>query len=179
MNLRSVRKHLRTYSIRQRRASTIHHAFASAVAPADAFDLERFAEALSSLGQSDMDELRCVYCDGSAETWDHLHALVRDTHFSGYGHTLGNLVPACSPCNARKGNKDWREWMESEGRSARRISAIDRHAAAYGALTLSEEEMREIAPDAFRRLDRLKDEILEMMREADDAAADIRELAVR
>lgn len=175
MNLASVRKHLRHYSIYQRRASTIHHAFASAIAPGDTFDPDRLGEALELLSQDDPMNLRCVYCDRQAETWDHLYALVQDTRFSGYGHTLGNLVPACRSCNSKKGNKPWREWIESSGASDRRISAIALYAFKYGALTLSEEDVRELAPEQFRRLHRLKDEILERMREADVVAAEIRE----
>jgi hypothetical protein len=32
---------------------------------------------------------------------------------TGFGHTLGNLVPSCRDCNSSKGNKPWREWIET------------------------------------------------------------------
>ena len=53
------------------------------------------------------EDLACAYCGVKAQTWDHVYATVRDTHFSGFGHRLGNLLPCCKSCNSSKGNKDW------------------------------------------------------------------------
>ncbi len=84
-------------------------------------------------------------------------------------------MPSCRSCNSQKGNRHWKEWLESSGAAGRRISAIAQYVETYGALTMSEGEIRRLAPEPFRRLDRMKDEILERMREADDVAAEIRE----
>ncbi len=84
-------------------------------------------------------------------------------------------MPSCKSCNSQKGNRHWREWLESSRATSGRISAIAQYIEIYGALTMSEGEMRRLAPEPFRRLDRLKEEILDRMREADDVAAQIRE----
>ncbi len=47
MNLNSIRTHLRSYSIYDRRRTTVHHAFASAIAPASEFDEMRLREAMA------------------------------------------------------------------------------------------------------------------------------------
>src|SRR4051812_12819789 len=55
---------------------------------------------------------RCCYCDvelapGSAAQ-DHLIPMNK----SGLGlHAWGNVVPACSPCNAKKQGGDWRDFI--------------------------------------------------------------------
>lgn len=47
---------------------------------------------------------RCAYCgiDGPL-TIDHVRAISR-----GGKHTAANIVPACQPCNLRKGNREWK-----------------------------------------------------------------------
>ncbi len=52
--------------------------------------------------------VRCFYCEGAlATTIDHFVPLSR-----GGAHAIGNLVPACLPCNSSKGAKlpdvEWR-----------------------------------------------------------------------
>ncbi len=175
MKVVSIRRHLSPYLIHQRRATTVHHTFASAIAPSDEYEHGSIVEALSALGQDDPDHLRCVYCGDAAETWDHLHALVEDKQFSGYGHTLGNLVPACKSCNSRKGNKQWKEWLQSVDAPDERINALKKHALDHQAFSLSESEMRSLVPGPFKRLDAIKEEILDLMKKADVEAAKIRE----
>jgi len=48
---------------------------------------------------------RCAYCGDSATERDHLVPLAR-----GGTHTLDNLVPACGPCNRKKGDQLVSEW---------------------------------------------------------------------
>ena len=47
----------------------------------------------------------CLYCGGQAEHIDHVVPVAR-----GGGHRIGNLAPACSSCNLRKGSKFISEW---------------------------------------------------------------------
>ena len=47
----------------------------------------------------------CVYCGAPATTVDHITPLSRGGHEAEY-----NLVPACNPCNVRKGKKLLAEW---------------------------------------------------------------------
>lgn len=113
MKLSGIKRHLRSYLIVQRRKTTVNHAFASALAPCDDYDEKRVTEAMAILGQTDVNDLRCVYCDSLAETWDHLVGLVKDSELNGYGHQIGNRVPCCGGCNSSKGNKDWRVFLRS------------------------------------------------------------------
>jgi len=110
-----MRSHLKPYVIVARRKTTINHAFAAAIAPSDEYTDESVREAIVFLGQDPDQPLRCAYCGDSAKTWDHVFATVKDSHFSGYGHRLGNLLPCCKPCNSAKGNKNWRSYLEGLG----------------------------------------------------------------
>lgn len=51
---------------------------------------------------------RCAYCDSPATTLDHVIPLSRTGN-----HGIGNLVPACGPCNFSKKDRtimEWRIW---------------------------------------------------------------------
>ena len=96
MKLADIKPHLRPYSIVQRRKTTINHAFASALAPCDEYDEERLKQAMAALGQTDLNDLRCVYCGAGGETWDHLVGLVKNSELHGYGHQVGNLAGRCT-----------------------------------------------------------------------------------
>lgn len=133
MKAGSIQRHLTPYSLVGRRATTIRHAFASARAPVESYDESRVAEAMRVLGQRDMEALHCVYCKAPAETWDHLGALVLKSRPSGLGHTIGNLVPACKPCNSKRGNKPWESWMKARGCDARSIARVRAYHARYAA----------------------------------------------
>jgi 5-methylcytosine-specific restriction endonuclease McrA len=113
MHYKDVKRHLVPYRIFARRKTTINHAFAAAVAPCDDFAEEVVKDALRLLGQDPNKPLTCAYCDGAAETWDHVFATVKGSVFSGAGHRLGNLVPCCKPCNSKKGNRSWLTYITS------------------------------------------------------------------
>jgi 5-methylcytosine-specific restriction endonuclease McrA len=50
----------------------------------------------------------CAYCGATADTLDHVTPLARG------GLTVRtNLVPACSPCNLRKGHADAIDWFRT------------------------------------------------------------------
>ncbi len=53
---------------------------------------------------------RCAYCSGRLTEvhWDHIVAIKR-----GGSHGIGNLVPACPPCNQAKSSKTVMEWRLS------------------------------------------------------------------
>ncbi len=61
-----------------KRRTTINHAFASAIAPSDNYDEKNINEALEFLGQNPNEDLKCVFCNDEAETWDHLVGLVKN-----------------------------------------------------------------------------------------------------
>jgi 5-methylcytosine-specific restriction endonuclease McrA len=111
MRYKDIRRYLKPYSLVASRTTTINHAFAASIAPSDSYDEDRVRTALIALGQNPDADLVCAYCGAEAETWDHVHATVRDKKFSGYGHRIGNLLPCCKPCNSKKGNKEWRVFL--------------------------------------------------------------------
>ena len=180
MKAASIATHLRPYSILQKRTTTINHAFASAIAPAEALVGARLSGALGVLDQSPDDDLLCVYCDRPAETWDHLVALVRAGEMSGYGHTFSNLVPACRECNSTKGNKEWRSWLRtSRGDCEVRISRIERYIEFCGSAMRSMEDLELVAPQWLERYTAVRHQVLDLLREADKLADQIRSAAAR
>jgi 5-methylcytosine-specific restriction endonuclease McrA len=54
-------------------------------------------------------EHQCAYCGDAADTLDH----VKPRHKGGATVTT-NLVPACRPCNRRKGSEEWRQWFNQQ-----------------------------------------------------------------
>ncbi|HVS69702.1 MAG TPA: hypothetical protein VHQ47_00435 [Phycisphaerae bacterium] len=176
MRYTSIKDHLKVYSIVAKRTTTINHAFAAAIAPHDDFDDVRVRGAIRMLGQDPDAEIACAYCGGAAETWDHVHATVADKEFSGHGHRLGNLLPCCKHCNSKKGNKDWRAYLGQmklpEAVRAERLERIGRYLEKYGIIDAVPEASAE-----YRELVRLREEVLERFRRADELAAKIREKA--
>lgn len=115
MKYTEIRRYLKPYGIVASRKTTINHAFAAAIAPNDKFDDGIVRRAIELLGQDPDTDLKCAYCGAIAETWDHVHGTVKESYFSGYGHRVGNLLPCCKPCNSKKGNKNWKTFLDSLG----------------------------------------------------------------
>lgn len=177
MDKRSIRSHLKPYSIFQKRRTTINHAFASALAPNDDYDERVIDEALESLGQNPNGYLYCVYCGREAHTWDHLVGLVKDAQLRGYGHQIGNLVPCCRYCNSKKGSKDWRQFIVSEiGNEEFRsvlITRLEDHLSRF-AKPIDIEQIKRSVPDDWAEYASIKNRIFELMIEADKVAGRIR-----
>ena len=173
MRYQDVRRHLKPYSIVSMRTTTVTHAFAAAIAPCDLYDDQLAREAVDSLGQDPDAPLLCAYCGSTAETWDHVHATVKDKKFSGHGHRLGNLLPCCKPCNSKKGNKAWRTFLTSLGlddsKLAERIELIQHYLKRYEYLDSIPEALPEYA-----QLQAVKAQVLELLSKADSLAAQIR-----
>lgn len=169
----SIRSHLKPYIIVKRRKTTINHAFAAAIAPSDEYIDERVREAILILGQDPEQPLLCAYCDALAKTWDHVFATVKDSHFSGHGHRLGNLLPCCKPCNSAKGNKSWRHYLEGLNRSdqAERSARIEAYLSKYSTIDVLPKE----SPEYLRLLE-IKKEVLALLAEADQLAKVVREM---
>ena len=180
MKKESIKSHLSAYSIKQKRQTTINHAFASAIAPVDKYDLKRLVEALRLLGEKDPDgELTCIYCGKPAETWDHLHGLVKDAKPSGYGHQLGNLVPCCKECNSRKGAKDWEIYLKNEVSEQTALEQKQKLIASYCDRyvgRVNSELLVEKSPGDLNRYWEIKEHIINLMKEADEIAKKLREV---
>ena len=177
MRLDYIKNVLRPYSIVQKRKTTINGAFASAIAPCDEYDEARLAKAMAVLGQHDLNNLYCVYCREPAETWDHLVGLVKNSELNGYGHQVGNLVPCCKSCNSRKGNKDWRQFLQSAGLDTERREAVERMLSEYlrsFAVEIDLLRTRAQHPAEWERYAQIKGQIIKLMTEADQLAGQLR-----
>ncbi len=177
MKVADIKSHLRPYSIVQKRKTTINHAFASALAPCDAYDEVRLARAMAALGQNDLDDLHCVYCAAPGETWDHLVGLVKNSELNGYGHQIGNLVPCCGRCNSLKGNKDWRQFLRSEIVDPVKRREVERMLGDYVqafAVDVDLQRTQTQHPVEWEQYAQIKQQIIELMAKADRLAAQLR-----
>ena len=177
MKIESIKKHLSPYSIYQKRHTTIAHAFASALAPVDGYDEARLLKALKAFGQEDKDDIRCVYCEKPAQTWDHLVCLVKKGELNGYGHQIGNLVPSCKDCNSSKGAKDFRVFVAgldslSDGQKSRLLARLENHQQL--AKPFREGESPAVVRQKLDQLKALKSQIFELMKQADTIASEIK-----
>lgn len=177
MRLKSIKTHLRPYSIVQKRKTTVNNMFASALAPCDPYDVQQLTLAMEALGQSDLDNLVCVYCRKAAQTWDHLVALVKYSELHGFGHQIGNLVPSCKACNSLKGNREWRDFLHAtklDPTQRERLEAVlEAHVTTYAtAVDLS--RPRTEYPVQWQRYAEIRQQILQLMEEADGLADQLR-----
>lgn len=175
----TILRHMRHYSIYNRRRTTINHAFASAIAYIGEYDETNMSEALKILGQDPDSDLTCVYCDDKlAETWDHIFALVKNNEYSGYGHTIGNLLPCCKECNSKKGNKNWLQFIsenysDNEHRQFK-INQINNYINSYLDIFPTLDDMKKICPSKVKEYNEIKEQILSLMKKADAIADKIR-----
>ena len=176
MRIPSIKSHLRPYSIYQKRKTTINHAFASALAPCSDYSEATIAAALSKLGQAANSDLVSVYCQSPAKTWDHLTGLVKDSELHGFGHQIGNLVPSCSACNSRKGNRDCREFVRAnvaEPRKSLLLECLEAYQSEF-ARPIDMERARTTEAETWQRYDALRAQIHTLMQEADSLAGILR-----
>ncbi len=89
------------------RLPTIRRCLASTLLKREEFN-EKDAETWLSF----FPEKKCAYCGKPADNLDHLRPLCKSKKLTGYCTEPANLVPCCSKCNQRKGNKEWEEYME-------------------------------------------------------------------
>lgn len=87
----------------------------------DDFSAEDWQGTVESFGN------RCAYC-GSREALSMDHVVPLNKTALGL-HCLGNLVPACRSCNAKKSARDFREFLSGD---AGKIAAIEAHMEKHG-----------------------------------------------
>lgn len=154
------------------RTTTINHAFAACIAPCDTYDDQRMRKAIVALGQNPDSDLLCVYCGREAETWDHVHATVREKKFSGHGHRIGNLLPCCKTCNSKKGNKNWRTFLTALGNGPthnERAARIEAYLTSYCTPDAVPDHLAE-----YVELQELRRQVLEIFKRADELANIVR-----
>jgi len=172
-----IKRHLKTYSVYNKRRTTINHAFASAIAPSDNFDEDKMNEALKFLGQNPNEDLKCVFCNDYAETWDHLIGLVKDGELRGYGHQIGNLVPCCKQCNSKKGSKEFGRFIDEYSKiyfDKNELTELLSQYQAKFAKEINLDLLKEKTPDDYKDFLKVKQEIFTLMEKADVLAEKLR-----
>ncbi|WP_072429450.1 HNH endonuclease [Chitinimonas taiwanensis] len=95
----------------------------------------------------------CAYC-GAKTKLIMEHAVPINRERLGE-HRLGNLVPSCYPCNARKGNKTYREFLEG---NIDAIAKIDAYMDSKNYVPLEQnEQFKKILDLAYREVELLRD----------------------
>lgn len=177
------KKKMKPTTIMKERRTSIHNAFASAIALVGEYNEEAICEALAALDQGDPSKaLVCVYCDKPATTADHLTGLVADKRYSGHGQVIGNLVPCCSTCNSSKGNKPWRVWCGSDKFRETRPNFSKKHEQRlerYESLApeaVGHAKLQIEHPDLMAEYDKCMQVCLKAMEKADGIAHEIQRL---
>ena len=178
MKKEDIKRHLNTYSIYNKRRTTINHAFASAIAPSDNYDEKKISEALEFLGQNPDEDLKCVFCSDEAETWDHLVGLVKNGELRGFGHQIGNLVPCCKKCNSKKGSKKFDKFIKEYDKiffdKDELIGLLSKYQKRF-AKKINLDLLKEKTPIEYQEFLELKKKIFELMKKADNIAGKLRE----
>jgi hypothetical protein len=170
----SITEYLYPYSIVQKRKSTVTNAFAQAEASSDKYNLENVIQALTELyGEEPVGDLKCVYCDRPAKTWDHLYGIVKNRAYSGYGHRIRNLVPCCKACNSSKGRQNWEEWLRSRAEQISNIEERIRRIRAYSQRLTADPESA-VSRDLRERYTDVMNKVMNLLAEADGIAVEIR-----
>jgi len=163
------------------RSSSITNSFVNGVIPVVSPTEDEVRNALETLGM--LDAIACVYCGDTSTEWDHLRPLVDRQRPTGYISEIHNLVPACGKCNQSKGNKNWLTWMRSAAPlspAARGIADIEQRIARLqeyerrGAPTRIDFESA-VGGELWERHWSHHKRLLELMREADTDAQEIKE----
>ena len=178
MKKEDIKRHLNTYSIYNKRRTTINHAFASAIAPSDNYDEKKISEALEFLGQNPDEDLKCVFCSDEAGTWDHLVGLVKNGELRGFGHQIGNLVPCCKKCNSKKGSKEFDKFIKEYDKiffdKDELIKLLSEYQKEF-AKEINLELLKEKTHIEYQEFLELKKKIFELMEKADSIAEKLRE----
>ena len=131
--------------------------------------------ALKILGQDPDKDLLCAYCDKSAETWDHIKAIVSKSSFSGYGHQINNLIPCCKDCNSAKGNKEWKEFLQLKKLDTQeRIERITKYINQNFIDTKNLLKTDDFKGD-LDEFNSIKEQVFELMKKGDQKAKAIRD----
>ncbi|SFC19489.1 hypothetical protein SAMN05216344_1117 [Polaromonas sp. OV174] len=177
MTPKTIRSHLAPYSIFSKRKTTIAHAFASALAPSDEYDEAKIEAALEALGQQNLKQLSCVYCERPAQTWDHLENLVKNGKLNGYGHQVGNLVPCCRDCNSQKGGKPFCDFINANANltDSEKLNLIHRLEAHLSlAKPIEHSNLNSEDQETLTKFFTLQTQILKLMEKADQCAQMLR-----
>lgn len=122
--------------------------------PQESFTKTDWLEVIRAFG------FRCAYC-GERRTLVMDHAVPISKANLGE-HRLGNLVPACHPCNSAKGQKAYDTYLRGEHRipdAKARIAVIEEHMAGHGYRPLTTMLDQEGVQQVRAALDELREAI--------------------
>ena len=84
----------------------------------------------------------CAYCGADGElVMDHIVPINKKALGE---HRLGNLVPSCRPCNVRKAERDFREFLADD---PIRVAAIEAHMTSQGYVPIGDHAQPTLSPD--------------------------------
>lgn len=169
----SIKALFKPFELIAKRKTTINQYFAKAIATTEPYDEKKVLVAIKALGMNSL-KLQCVYCEKSAEGWDHVKSIVKKGRFSGYGNTLGNLVPSCRKCNSLKAAKDWKEFMMSQKSPAKRIAKLERYFKTFRNTDAKYKKLLKTKQRQVNKFYRLQDQVVELMAQADKVAKKLR-----
>ncbi len=108
----------------------------------ESFGPEQWQQVIDVFGR------RCAYCGQDGELlMDHVVPINKQSLGE---HRLGNLVPSCKPCNANKGDKDFRAFLSNY---PDRIAQIEAHMERHNYVPISEnEQIRQIIELAHKEV---------------------------
>ena len=111
----------------------------------ESFGPEHWQQVIDAFGR------RCAYCGQEGDLlMDHVVPI--NKHSLGE-HRLGNLVPSCKPCNANKGDKDFRAFLSNH---PERIAQIEAHMERHNYVPISDnEQIRQIIDLAHKEVAQL------------------------
>src|SRR6185436_7000990 len=111
----------------------------------------------------------CVYC-GSTEVrrWDHLVAVM-----VGGETVVGNLVPACQPCDDSKQHRAYAEWMRHPKRlredTEERIAKLVSYVSHFGYVVIPLE--KRVDAETLARIEDFRRRLKDLRREAEEVLA--------
>jgi 5-methylcytosine-specific restriction endonuclease McrA len=108
----------------------------------ESFGEEDWQQVIDAFGR------RCAYCrlEGDLQR-EHVVPINKQSLGE---HRLGNLVPSCKPCNASKGDKDFRAFLANY---PDRIAQIEAHMERHDYVPISEnEQIRQIIELAYKEV---------------------------
>ncbi len=165
---RDLKKRLKPFSIVGERMTSFRHYIAAAIAPVEKDHEEKIKDALLALGQ-DPEGVTCMVtgCENGDMTWDALKNLVEDKVPTGYGHTLGNVIPLCRSHNSSKGKKEWRGWFQNHAPD--RVSVVEKYVQRFapppkkprGTLFREYMSMASQVEELLKRLDKMAPRVRE------------------
>lgn len=105
---------------------------------------------------------QCAYCGQSGSLQiEHVFSINRTAMGE---HRLGNIVPACPDCNAKKSDQDFRAFLDGQ---PERIAKIEDHMARYHYQPIVENEMiKTLLENAYREVGLLADRYVNLVEEA-------------